>query len=297
LLSWNRRFTNAAEVSATEVAQPWVAGLIPCTKTKLAESSPETIREAVRRRYGATARGESSSCGNKCCTSTSVDTLGYSTEQSAIAPEAANLGLGCGNPLAIASLQPGQTVLDLGSGAGFDCFLAARGIGPSGTVIGVDMTHEMVAKARENARKNGFSNVEFRFGEIEALPVADESVDVIISNCVINLSPEKPRAFREAYRVLKPGGRLAVADIVATATLPDEVRGDWAAYTGCMAGASQIGDLEEMLRKAGFEKIKIAAKDTSRSFIREWLPGKQIEDYLVSATIEAVKPKARTANG
>jgi arsenite methyltransferase len=297
LLSWNRRFTNAAEVSATEVAQPWVAGLIPCTKTKLAESSSETIREAVRRRYGATARGESSSCGNKCCTSTSVDTLGYSTEQSAIAPEAANLGLGCGNPLAIASLQPGQTVLDLGSGAGFDCFLAARAIGPSGTVIGVDMTHEMVAKARENARKNGFSNVEFRFGEIEALPVADESVDVIISNCVINLSPEKPRAFREAYRVLKPGGRLAVADIVATATLPDEVRGDWAAYTGCMAGASQIGDPEEMLRKAGFEKIKIAAKDTSGSFIREWLPGKQIEDYLVSATIEAVKPKARTANG
>jgi SAM-dependent methyltransferase len=136
-------------------------------------------------------------------------------------------------------------------------------------------THEMVAKARENARKNGFSNVEFRFGEIEALPVADESVDVIISNCVINLSPEKPRAFREAYRVLKPSGRLAVADIVATATLPDKVRGDWAAYTGCMAGASQIGDLEEMLRKAGFEKIKIAAKDTSRSFIREWLPGKR----------------------
>ena len=216
--------------------------------------------------------------------------LGYSAEDSAIAPEPANLGLGCGNPLAIASLQPGQTVLDLGCGAGFDSFLASRAVGPSGTVIGVDMTHEMLAKARENAKKHGFSNVEFRLCEIEALPVADQSVHVIISNCVINLSPEKPRVFAEAYRVLKPGGRLAVADIVATATLPDEIRGDWAAYTGCMAGASQIGDLQEMLRQAGFDKIKIAPKDTSRSFIREWLPGKRTEDYLVSAMIEAVKP-------
>jgi arsenite methyltransferase len=217
--------------------------------------------------------------------------LGYSTAHSEIAPDAANLGLGCGNPLAIASLRPGQTVLDLGSGAGFDCFLAARAVGPSGMVIGIDMTDEMLAKARENARKNGFTNVEFRFGEIEALPVADETVDVIISNCVINLSPEKARVFREAYRVLKPGGRLAVADIVATATLPDEIRGDWAAYTGCMAGASQISELEEMLRQAGFVEIKIAPKGASRSFIREWLPGKQIEDYVVSATIEAMKPR------
>lgn len=257
---------------------------------KLIESSSEAIREQVRRRYAATAGGQSSCSGDECCTSTSAEALGYSIEQSEIAPEAANLGLGCGNPLAIASLRPGQTVLDLGSGAGFDCFLAARAVGPSGTVIGVDMTDEMLAKARENARKNGFTNVEFRFGEIEALPVADESVNVIISNCVINLSPEKARVFREAYRVLKPRGRLAVADIVATATLPDEVRGDWAAYTGCMAGASQISELEEMLRQAGFVEIKIAPKDASRSFIREWLPGKQIEDYVLSATIEAVKP-------
>jgi len=261
-------------------------------ETKLAESSSEAIREEVRRRYGATARGESSSCGDECCTSTSVETLGYSTEQSAIAPEAANLGLGCGNPVAIASLQPGQTVLDLGSGAGFDCFLAARAVGPSGMVIGVDMTDDMLVKARENAQKNGFTNVEFRFGEIESLPVADESVDVIISNCVINLSPEKLRVFKEAYRVLKPGGRLAVADIVATAPLPDEVRGDWAAYTGCMAGASQVRELEQMLEAVGFQRVRIAPKDTSRSFIREWLPGSRIEDYLVSATIEAVKPTA-----
>src|SRR6266478_7075833 len=168
-------------------------------ETKLAQSSSETIREEVRRRYGATARGESSSCGDKCCTSTSAETLGYSTEQSAITPEAANLGLGCGNPLAIASLQPGQTVLDLGSGAGFDCFLAARAVGPTGKVIGVDMTPEMLTKARENAKRNGFDNVEFRLGEIEALPVGDESVDVVISNCVINLSPQKERVFREAF--------------------------------------------------------------------------------------------------
>jgi SAM-dependent methyltransferase len=267
-----------------------MAGFSNPMDTKLAESSSETIREEVRRRYGATARGESSSCAAECCTSTRADTLGYSAEESAIAPEAASLGLGCGNPLAIASLRPGQTVLDLGSGAGFDCFLAARAVGPSGTVIGVDMTHEMLAKARENAHKSRFSNVEFRFGEIEALPVLDETVDVIISNCVINLSPEKQRVFTEAYRVLKPGGRLAIADVVATAILPEEIRGDWAAYTGCMAGASQISELEKMLREAGFAEIKIAPKDRSRFFIREWLPGKGIEDYLVSATIEAVKP-------
>src|SRR5215831_19820300 len=259
-------------------------------ETKLAESSSETIREEVRRRYGATARGESSSCGDGCCSSTSADILGYSAEESAIATEAANLGLGCGNPLAIASLREGQVVLDLGSGAGFDCFLAARAVGSSGKVIGVDMTDEMLRKARENAQKNGFTNVEFRLGEIESLPVADNSVDVIISNCVINLSPEKQRVFNEAFRVLKPGGRLAVADMVATAALPDDIKADWAAYTGCVSGASQIIEFEHMLEASGFKNINIAPKDSSRSFIREWLPGKHVEDYLVSATIEAVKP-------
>ena len=258
-------------------------------KSKLPDASAETVREEVRQRYGATARGESS-CGHECCTSTSSDRLGYTAEDSTVAPEAANLGLGCGNPLAIASLQPGQTVLDLGSGAGFDCFLAARAVGPAGKVIGVDMTSDMVTKARENAEKNGFENVEFRLGEIEALPVDDASIDVIISNCVINLSPEKERVFKEAFRVLKPGGRLAVADVVATAPLPEAVKGDWAAYTGCMAGASQVSALAKMLASTGFESIKIAPKDTSRSFIREWLPGSRIEDYLVSATIEATKP-------
>ena len=259
-------------------------------ETKLAELSSENIRREVRRRYGTTARGESHSCGDHSCVANSGEALGYSSEQLATAPEAANLGLGCGNPLAIASLQSGQTVLDLGSGAGFDCFLAARAVGPSGRVIGVDMTHDMLAKARENGQKNGFTNVEFRLGEIEALPLADNSVDVIISNCVINLSPEKHCVFNEAFRVLKPGGRLAVADMVATAALPDEIKTDWAAYTGCMAGASHISELEQMLREAGFENINITPKDASRSFIREWLPGRRIEDYLVSATIEAVKP-------
>ena len=258
-------------------------------KTAPTESSSETVREEVGRRYGATATGKSS-CGDGCCASTDAADLGYSAEDTSAVPEAANLGLGCGNPLAIASLKKGQIVLDLGSGAGFDCFLAARAVGQSGKVIGVDMTHEMLSKARENAQRNGFKNVEFRLGEIEALPIADNSIDVIISNCVINLSPEKQRVFDEAFRVLKSNGRLAVADMVATAPLPDEVKIDWAAYTGCMAGASEIGDLERMLRKSGFEQIKIAPKDESRAFIREWLPEKRIEDYLVSATIEAVKP-------
>jgi len=260
-------------------------------ETTPTEASSEAIRDKVRERYGATARGESC-CGDGCCGSTDSDILGYSAEDAAVAPEGANLGLGCGNPLAIASLQAGQTVLDLGSGAGFDCFLAARAVGPTGKVIGVDMTHDMLAKARHNAKANGFTNVEFRLGEIEALPVADASVDVIISNCVINLSPQKDRVFAEAFRVLKPGGRLAVADMVATAPLPEDVKTDWGAYTGCMAGASQITELEELLRRAGFRKIKIAPKDHSRSFIREWLPGKKIEDYLVSATIEAERSPA-----
>jgi len=253
------------------------------------DSSSEIVREEVRRRYRATASGKSV-CADECCTSTEATSLGYSAQDTAAAPEAANLGLGCGNPLAIASLKEGQVVLDLGSGAGFDCFLAARAVGKTGRVIGVDMTHEMLSKARENAQKNGFTNVEFRLGEIEALPVADNSVDVIISNCVINLSPEKQRVFNEAFRVLKAGGRLAVADMVATAPLPDDIKADWAAYTGCIAGASQITELERMLQASGFKHIKIAAKDSSRSFIREWLPARRIEDNLVSATIEAVKP-------
>jgi ubiquinone/menaquinone biosynthesis C-methylase UbiE len=216
--------------------------------------------------------------------------MGYADEELAAAPEGANLGLGCGNPQAIAALKPGETVLDLGSGAGFDCFLAARQVGESGRVIGVDMTPEMISRARANAERGGHRNVEFRLGEIENLPLADASVDVVISNCVVNLSPDKPRVFAEAWRVLKPGGRLAISDVVATAALPEHVRRDLDLYAGCVAGAAPIGEIEAILRAAGFTQVRIAPKDESRSLIREWAPGTALEDCVVSATIEAVKP-------
>lgn len=254
------------------------------------------IRSAVRETYGKIAEQNHNGgcCGGGCGTpavgGTSAEKLGYSADDVNAVPEGANLDLGCGNPQAIAALKPGETVLDLGSGAGFDAFLAARAIGATGRVIGVDMTHEMLAKARANAAKADYTNVEFRLGEIEHLPVADASVDVIISNCVINLSPDKPQVFREAFRVLRSGGRLAISDVVASAELPDAVRADLALYTGCMAGASQIGDLEAMLREAGFQAIRIQPKDASREFIRDWAPGRRVEDYVVSASIEAVKP-------
>ena len=200
------------------------------------------------------------------------------------------MGLGCGNPQAIASLKPGEIVLDLGSGGGFDCFLAARSVGKTGRVIGVDMTPDMVSKARENAAKTEFRNVEFRLGEIEHLPVADNSVDVIISNCVVNLSPDKQLVFDDAFRVLKRGGRLAISDVVATAELPDDVKNDLALLSGCVAGASLVSDVEAMLKKSGFMNIRLQPKDESREFIRTWAPGRKVEEYVVSATIEAVKP-------
>jgi arsenite methyltransferase len=273
----------------------------------------DDIRAAVRARYGTIAetRGvaapptEASCCGGpssdaastSCCGGTTITTLdmkaqayGYSAEDTGAVPQGSNLGLGCGNPIALASLRPGETVLDLGSGAGFDCFLAARAVGETGRVIGVDMTHEMLRKARANAAQGGYTQVEFRLGEIEHLPVADASVDAVISNCVINLSPEKPQVFREAFRVLKPGGRLAVSDVVATAPFPSEVQHDLALRAGCVAGASLLDDLEGMLRDAGFVDMRIQPKDESKTFIRAWVPGTNIADYLISATIEAVKP-------
>lgn len=224
--------------------------------TKASESSSETIREEVRRRYGATASG-ASCCSDDCCTATAATNLGYSEADRAAAPESADLGLGCGNPVAIASLREGQTVLDLGSGAGFDCFLAARAVGQTGKIIGVDMTHEMLSKARGNAQKNGFTNVEFRLGEIEALPVADNSVDVIISNCVINLSGDKDRVLREAFRVLRPGGRFAVSDVVGRGAVPEAVRHNMSLWIGCIAGALQEDEYRAKLAAAGFEDISI----------------------------------------
>lgn len=261
------------------------------------------VRDEVRRHYalaveggGCCSPGTTGGCGDRN-SATDAATLGYSAAEIAALPEGADLGLGCGNPQAIAGLRPGEIALDLGSGAGFDCFLAARGVGPGGRVIGVDMTHEMLAKARANAVKAGVINVEFRLGEIEALPVADRTVDVILSNCVINLSPDKPRVFREAFRVLKPGGRLAIADIVRTAEMPPEVARDLAAHCGCVAGAASVEELELILRAAGFVDIRIRPKDASREFIRKWVPGANAGDYVVSSTIEAVRPAGASCCG
>jgi SAM-dependent methyltransferase len=216
--------------------------------------------------------------------------LGYSAEDLASVPEGANMGLGCGNPQAIAGLREGETVLDLGAGGGFDCFLAAKRVGPTGHVIGVDMTPDMVSKARANADELGTTNVGFRLGEIEHLPVADGNVDVILSNCVINLSPDKAAVFREAFRVLKAGGRLAISDVVATRSLPEALQRDVAALTGCVAGAADVAAVEELLKEAGFENVHVAVNAESRELMRGWMPGSGIEGYVASATIAATKP-------
>ncbi|MEM8843412.1 MAG: arsenite methyltransferase [Pseudomonadota bacterium] len=258
----------------------------------------DRVRNKVRERYGKVAETGHSDLGgystsNSCCGTPDVDAtskaLGYSLEELAAVPGGANLGLGCGNPQAIASIKNGETVLDLGSGAGFDAFLAAKQVGDVGQVIGVDMTPSMISKARNNANESSFTNVDFRLGEIENLPVANDAVDVIISNCVINLSPNKQRVFTEAFRVLKPKGRLAISDVVATAELPDEMKSDVDLLTGCMSGASLITDLESMIQKAGFQDIKIQPKNESKEFIKEWASEHNVTDYVVSATIEATK--------
>jgi SAM-dependent methyltransferase len=261
------------------------------------QRTSDAVRQAVRTNYAAVATGRQSSCcstKSSCCsTPSAADTswqLGYSDAELTAVPDGANLGLGCGNPQAIAALQPGETVLDLGSGAGFDCFLAARQVGRTGQVIGVDMTPEMLSKARLNAIEGGYGNVEFRLGEIEALPVADASVDVIISNCVINLSPEKARVYREAFRVLKSGGRLAISDVVAIAEMPEAIVQDIALLCGCVSGASTIAENEAWLRAAGFTQIAITPQASSREIIQTWAPGHGIEQYVASATIEAIKP-------
>jgi arsenite methyltransferase len=276
----------------------------------------EEIRQAVRESYGKVARIGTIASGISpavsCCGETGLVeetgpatcnagesgitpekmsvAMGYSKEDLDSVPQGANLGLGCGNPIAHASLKPGETVVDLGSGGGFDCFLAAKKVGPNGHVIGVDMTSEMVAKARKNAQKTGTSNVEFRLGEIEHLPVADDSADIIMSNCVINLSPDKPGVYREIYRVLKPGGRLAISDIVAFAELPDEIQKNLALVSACVGGAATIDDTATMLKEAGFQDIRIKPKDEIRELLQAWVPGKNLADHIVSAYIEAVKP-------
>lgn len=266
----------------------------------------DEIRQNVRASYSEVAEAsnsddccgvEASCCGtsNDAAINTLVSTrLGYSEDDLDAVPKGADMGLGCGNPRAIASIQAGETVLDLGSGGGFDCFLAAAETGEGGKVIGVDMTPTMISKARDNAVKGQYTHVEFRLGEIENLPLADTVVDVIISNCVINLSPDKARVFKEAFRVLKPGGRLAISDVVASTELPAEIRQDLQLYSGCMAGASQISELEQILSACGFDAVAIAPKDESREFIKDWAPGRGVEDYVISASIEAIKPNTKT---
>jgi len=215
--------------------------------------------------------------------------LGYSEDDLSAVPDGANMGLGCGNPQAIAALEAGEPVLDLGSGGGFDCFLAAQQVGQTGHVIGVDMTPEMVSKARANAAKNADGNVEFRLGEIEHLPVADSSVDVILSNCVINLSPDKPQVYRDAFRVLRPGGRLAISDVVAVKPLPPQVKASPDAHCGCIAGAAMVADLERVLADAGFADVQIRVKEESWKFIKDWFPGSGVEEWVRSAEVEARK--------
>lgn len=231
----------------------------------------EEIKKAVREGYAKIAKNKTSCCApsQSCCGCGDIaqeisKRIGYSEEEIKMVPEGANLGLGCGNPVAIASLKEGEIVLDLGAGAGFDCFLAAQKVGKKGRVIGVDMTPEMVEKARKNALKGGYENVEFRLGEIENLPVADNFVDVVISNCVINLSPDKDRVFREAFRVLKPGGRVMIADIVLLRELPDSIKNSIEVYLGCIAGAVKKDEYIKIIKDTGFQNVKIL-EETSYS--------------------------------
>jgi arsenite methyltransferase len=258
-------------------------------------STPDEIKATVRQAYGDVATRKQTGCcgGTSCCgpTETSSRGLGYSDDDLSSVPDGADLGLGCGNPQAIAALKPGERVLDLGSGAGFDVFLAARQVGPSGFVIGVDMTPEMVERARANAAKVGVAHVDFRLGDIEQLPVDDGAVDVIISNCVINLAPDKEAVFREAYRVLAPGGRLAISDVVAIGDLPAALAADPAAYTGCVAGAAPVAELERAIAATGFTHVRVAVQPSSRALMDSWFPGTGADQVVASALIEAVKPR------
>jgi len=278
------------------------------------------VKKIVREGYGAIASKGGSCCGpaepsccgpsvSSCCGPSTIEDIGtkigYSREELESVPEGANLGLGCGNPVALASLREGETVLDLGSGPGLDCFLAANAVGETGEVIGVDMTHEMLERARDNALQGGYDNVEFRLGEIENLPVADNSVDAIISNCVINLSPDKARVFREAFRVLKPGGRLMVSDIVLEEELPQVVLDSAAAYVGCIAGSMLKDEYIGLMEKAGFEGVEVieetvfplemmTSDETAQTVIADLnLPREELDrlsNLIKSAKVKAVKP-------
>ncbi len=261
-------------------------------------------KDFVRKRYADIALSQQGGCGcscgsspASCCNEGSEETvvhtpgseLGYSQDELDSVPEGANLGLGCGNPQAIADLKAGEIVVDLGSGAGFDCFLAAKRVGDAGKVIGVDMTEAMIDKARSNAEKSQVSNVEFLLGEIENIPLPDNTADVVISNCVINLSLDKPKVFSEAYRILKPGGRLAVTDIVTRGEIPQELKDDPLLHSACISGASPMSDVISMMEEVGFTHVSVVPKGESKRFISTWAPGSSAEDYIVSAEISGIK--------
>jgi SAM-dependent methyltransferase len=258
-------------------------------------TTADDTRASVRDHYAKVSAGKAG-CAPGCCgvmADTQSELIGYSAEELASLPEGADMGLGCGNPQAIAALQPGETVLDLGSGGGFDAFLAARAVGATGKVIGVDMTPEMVSLARKNANKVAATNVEFRLGEIEHLPVADSSVDVILSNCVVNLSPEKSAVYREAFRVLKVGGRIAISDVVAIAPIPADVLAQSESLSACISGAAAIEDVREMLTAAGFSDVEIKLAPRSEEIVSSWADG--AGKYIASATIEARRAEAKSS--
>jgi len=261
------------------------------------------IKEIVKSTYGRVAKG-AAQCGCSCGESNNKEfakSIGYSEEELNIIPEEANLALSCGNPVAVAGLRENEVVLDLGSGAGFDCFLAANKVGPNGKVIGIDMTHEMVERAIENAKKNGVSNVEFRIGEIENLPVENNSIDVVISNCVINLSEDKSKVFKEIYRVLKPGGRIAISDIALLKNLPEKIQKNIAAYVGCVSGAILIDEYKRVVESAGLKNVKVTVKGSSacidsnsevsldKSIFDCLEKNESLDDYVVSVYVEGFK--------
>ena len=268
----------------------------------MSEKYHDDVRNQVRNAYTqvAEANDNGDCCGveSSCCgvsddakINTLISTrLGYSQADLLSVPEGADMGLGCGNPKAIAELQAGEVVIDLGCGGGFDAFLAANEVGESGKVIGIDMTPAMVSKARNNIEQGKYNNVEIRLGEIEHLPVADNTADVIMSNCVINLSPNKTQVFSDAFRALKPGGRLAISDIVASTELPEDIKQDKYLHSACVSGASTVDDLYTMMQQAGFNNVHISPKDESKTFIKDWAPGSNVENYVISATITAIKP-------
>lgn len=263
---------------------------------KISNFKKVDVRNAVRNSYRKIAIGNAKEDG--CCggsinlKKSSIEIsrkIGYSDEEISTVPEEANMGLGCGNPQLIANIKEGETVIDLGSGGGFDCFLASKKVGTKGYIIGVDMTPEMISKSRVMSRKYRYRNVDFRLGEIENLPVADNTADVIISNCVINLSPNKQRVYNEAYRVLKKGGRIAISDIVLIRELTKEMKQDEKLYCGWVTGASSVEELKLYLEKAGFSDIKIETKEVSKEYAEKWGHNLKVGEYIMSASIKAIK--------